>query len=111
MFGVIVLGGLNLVACGGAVRSLPDASTDGGPDAVGVDPPVPCSYCADAFPAETGTSGLDANFLVDPLPDGGGVDASFFLVDSSTGVIVDAGPDGEVVDVVDAGPRFIGEAP
>jgi len=39
------------------------------------------------------------------------VDASFFLVDSSTGVIVDAGPDGEVVDVVDAGPRFIGEAP
>ena len=111
MFGVIVLGGLNLVACGGAVRSLPDASTDGGPDAVGVDPPVPCSYCADAFPAETGTSGLDANFLLDPLPDGGGADASLFLGDNSTGVIVDVGPDGAVADVVDAGPRFMGEAP
>jgi hypothetical protein len=110
MFRVIVLGGLNLVACGGAVTSIPDASTDGGPDGLAVDPPVPCNYCPDAFPAETATVPLDASWIVDPNPDGGLADAPFLLVDGPTGVIFPPS-DAEASDVVDAGPRFFGEAP
>jgi hypothetical protein len=93
---------LNLVACGGAVRSLPDKSTDGGPDGLAVDPPVPCYYCADAFPAETATVPLDASWLVDPHPDGGLADAPFTIEDGPTGIIFPAS-DGEAGDVVDAG--------
>jgi hypothetical protein len=102
MFRVIVLGGLNLVACGGAVTSIPDASTDGGPDGLAVDPPVPCDYCPDAFPSELPAFPPDASSL---SPDGDLADG-FGVVDAPTGVIIFPASDGEAVDVVDAGHPF-----